>query len=292
MRWVTGLRRTAVLAVVGLVLAACTSVTAEDPEVAVTGDPGAAPTVTYLTPLAVEETYRETVWPGTGAELVDGAPVLIDVWLENARDASLVKESYSTSPTPRMLTVEDLGTDLYETLRGQKAGARLLQVAPGGPGADYPTVTVLDVLPTRAVGEPVPPDPALPVVGEDGNGAPTLTPTGTPPPEDLVIHPLVRGLGAQVAAGDVITVQYSGYAWDDGVQFDSTWERGLPVSFLLSDVPPWAEGLVDQPAGSRVLLVVPPSYPLGVTDAQELAGKTVVFVIDILATGAPAGAGS
>jgi peptidylprolyl isomerase len=36
------------------------------------------------------------------------------------------------------------------------------------------------------------------------------------------------------------------------------------------------------------MLVVPPSYPLGVTDAEELAGKTVVFVIDILATGAPA----
>ncbi|UUI70187.1 FKBP-type peptidyl-prolyl cis-trans isomerase [Cellulomonas xiejunii] len=283
-----GARRAALPVVVAMLLAACTSVTAVEPEVTVTGDAGQAPTVTYVTPLTVEETFRKEIWPGTGTELVDGAPVLIDFWLENARDASLVKESYSTSPTPRMLTVEDLGTDLYETLRGQQVGARLLQVAPGGSGADYPTVTVLDVLPTRAVGEQLEPDPSLPVVTEDGDGSLSLTPTGTPPPDRLVVEPLVRGTGAQVAAGDVITVQYAGFSWDDGALFDSTWQRVLPVSFLLSDVPSWAEGLVDQPAGSRVMLVVPPSYPLGVTDAEELAGKTVVFVIDILATGSPA----
>lgn len=288
MRLVAGARRVVVPVLVGLLLAACGAVASVDPEVTVTGDAGGAPTVTYLTPLTVDETYRETIWPGTGAELVDGAPVLIDFWLENATDASLVKESYSTSPTPRMLTVEDLGTDLYETLQGQQVGARLLQVAPGGSGADYPTVTVLDVLPTRAVGEPVPPNPTLPVVTEAGDGSLALTPTGTPPPDDLVVQALVRGTGAQVAAGDVITVQYGGFSWDDGALFDSTWQRVLPVSFLLSDVPSWAEGLVDQPAGSRVMLVVPPSYPLGVTDGEELAGKTVVFVIDILATGSPA----
>ena len=79
----------------------------------------------------------------------------IDFWLEDATDATLVKESYSTNPTAMLLTEEDLGTDLYETLRGQQVGARMLQVSPGsGEGAtDYPTVTVIDVLPTRADGE-------------------------------------------------------------------------------------------------------------------------------------------
>lgn len=292
MRVVAGARRMAVPVLVGLLLAACGVGAPVLPDITVTGDVGGAPTVTYLTPLTPDKTFRRTIWPGTGAELVEGAPVLIDFWLENATDASLVKESYSTSPTPRMLTTEDLGTDLYETLKGQRVGARLLQVAPGGAGGDYPTVTVLDVLPTRAEGEPVPPDPALPVVAEGSDGGVTLTPTGTPPPTGLTVQPLVRGSGAQVTSGDVITVQYSGFSWDDGALFDSTWQRGLPVSFLLSDVPPWAEGLVDQPAGSRVMLVVPPTYPLGVTDGEELAGKTVVFVIDILATGTPAQAAS
>ena len=132
MRVLAGARRAVVLVVLGLLLAACGTVVTDAPKVTVTGSAGQAPTVTYLTPLSVDATHREVVWPGTGAELVDGAPVLIDFWLENATDASLVKESYSTSPTPRMLTVEDLGTDLYETLKGQQVGARLLQVAPGG----------------------------------------------------------------------------------------------------------------------------------------------------------------
>ena len=104
--------------------------------VTVSGEPGAAPTITYVTPLQVDKTRTEQIWEGTGADLVEGEPVLIDFWLEDATDASLVKESYSTNPTAMLLTEEDLGTDLYETLQGQKVGARLLQVSPGsGSGA-------------------------------------------------------------------------------------------------------------------------------------------------------------
>lgn len=286
------LRDTAAAAFVALaLLVGCTPPQAAEPEITVTGEPGEAPTLTYVTPLDVSRTYREEIWPGTGPELVEGGPVLIDFWLENGTDAALVDESFSTTPTPRLLTEEDLGTDLYETLRGQQVGARLLQVSPGrGSGAvDYPTVTVLDVLPTRADGTPLEPNPALPPVTLDAAGAPSITPTGTEPPDRLVVQALLRGSGAQVAPDDVITVQYTGFRWDNGETFDSTWTHGLPVSFSLQDVQAWAEGLVDQPVGSQVMLVVPPTYALGVTESQELAGQTVVFVVDILATGSPDG---
>ena len=165
----------------------------------------------------------------------------------------------------------------------------MLQVSPGsGAGAtDYPTVTVVDVLPTRADGEVKPPRADLPVVTLDASGAPTITPTGTEPPTSLVAQPLIRGSGEQVAATDVVTVQYTGFSWTTGEAFDSTWTHGLPVSFSLQDVQAWAEGLVDQPVGSQVMLVVPPTYALGVTESEELAGQTVVFVVDILATGHP-----
>jgi peptidylprolyl isomerase len=277
------------VAIALLTLVGCSTPAAEPPTVTVTGEPGAAPTITYLTPLEVDSTSTEQIWPGTGAELVEGAPVLIDFWLEDATTATLVKESYSTNPTAMLLTEEDLGTDLYETLRGQKVGARMLQISPGsGEGAtDYPTVTVVDVLPTRADGEPKPARADLPAVTLDASGAPTITPTGTEPPSTLVAQPLIRGSGEQVAATDVVTVQYTGFAWTTGEAFDSTWTHGLPVSFSLQDVQAWAEGLVDQPVGSQVMLVVPPTYALGVTESEELAGQTVVFVVDILATGHP-----
>ncbi|KRD45388.1 peptidylprolyl isomerase [Cellulomonas sp. Root930] len=289
MRRLQGRALVAGLAIALVTLAGCTTPETEPAAVTVSGEPGEAPTITYVTPLQVDETRTEQIWPGTGAELVEGAPVLIDFWLEDATDASLVKESYSSNPTAMLLTEEDLGTDLYETLRGQQVGARLLQVSPGsGSGAsDYPTVTVVDVLPTRAEGEPVPPVPNLPVVTLDAAGAPSITPTGTEPPTTLVAQPLVRGSGEQVGASDVVTVQYTGFAWTTGEAFDSTWSHGLPVSFSLQDVQAWAEGLVDQPVGSQVMLVVPPTYALGVTDSEELAGQTVAFVVDILATGHP-----
>lgn len=289
MRRVQGRALVAGLATALLALAGCSEPVTEPAAVTVSGEPGEAPTITYVTPLQVDETRTEQIWPGTGDQLVEGAPVLIDFRLEDATDATLVKESYSTNPTAMLLTEEDLGTDLYQTLRGQQVGARMLQVSPGsGAGAtDYPTVTVVDVLPTRADGEVKPPRADLPVVTLDASGAPTITPTGTEPPTSLVAQPLIRGSGEQVAATDVVTVQYTGFSWTTGEAFDSTWTHGLPVSFSLQDVQAWAEGLVDQPVGSQVMLVVPPTYALGVTESEELAGQTVVFVVDILATGHP-----
>jgi len=279
-------RRLVAACVAAVLLAGCSAVTAPAPDVLVTGDPGSRPTLTYVTPLAVSKAVHQVVWQGTGDQLVDGEPVLVDFWLEDASNATVVKESYSSSPTPRPLTVEDLGKDLYDTLHGQRVGARLLQIspAPGSGAANYPTVTVLDVLATRAAGDPVAPREGLPTVTLGGDGSPSITASTAAPPTDLVTQPLVRGAGAQVADGDTVTVQYTGFAWATGAPFESTWTNRSPVSFDLAMVPAWAS-LVEQPVGSQVMLVVPPTYPLGATQSEELKGQTIVFVIDILATG-------
>ena len=275
------------LAAIGALLLGCAPEVVPDPDIVVTGDLGGRPTLTYVAPLTVDSVYRHTVWAGTGPALVEGGPVLLRYWVEDARDARVVTENYSTSPVPRVLSLAELGEDLYGTLSGQHVGARLLQVTPPGEAADagFTAVTVLDVLSTRATGTPVTPRADLPVVTLADDGSPTIAPTGTPAPSGLTVQPLLRGSGVQVEPTDVVTVQYVGFSWDDGASFDSTWARGVPVSFSLSDVPAWAEGLADQPVGSQVLLVVPPTYGLGATASAALAGKTVVFVIDILATG-------
>ncbi|WP_051681551.1 FKBP-type peptidyl-prolyl cis-trans isomerase [Cellulomonas sp. HZM] len=283
------------LALATLLLAGCSGADEAPPDITVSGDPGAAPTVTYITPLDLSSTYRATVWPGTGPELVDDKPILLDYWIEDGTDGSLVRESYSTSPVTRTLTKADLGTDLYETLRGQDVGARLVQATPGtGTGTSaHPNVTVVDVLPTRAQGQKAPSArDDLPAVKLSSQGAPTITATGGKAPTELITQPLIRGTGTQVSASDTVTVQYTGFSWKTGEAFDSTWEQGIPVSFSLQDVPTWSEALVDQPVGSQVMVVVPPTYPLGATQSKALKDQTVVFVIDILATSTPQGAGS
>lgn len=285
-------RLVAACAAAAVLLVGCSPQEPEPPQVVVTGEAGQPPTVTYPTPLRVGDPVHEVVWEGTGPDLVDGRPVLLDFWLEDASDASLVKESFTSSPTPRMLTEEDLGKDLYATLSGQKVGARLLQISPASDASasSYPTVTVLDVLPIRASGQPVEPREGMPAVTLADDGAPSLTPTGTEPPSDLVVQPLLRGTGTQVSEGDVITVQYTGFVWGTGEAFDSTWTNGSPATFALEDVPAWSEALVEQAVGSQVMVVVPPSYALGATQSEELQGQTIVFVIDLLATRAPAAA--
>jgi len=271
-------------------LAACSEPEPQDPEVAVTGAPGGAPTLIYVAPLTVSHPFRQTVWPGTGPELVEGGRVLLRYWVEDATDGTMVTENYSSSPVPQVMTRADLGDDLYETLSGQRVGARLLQATPPGEGADedFPALTVVDVLPTRAEGPAVDPRPGLPAVTLGSDGAPAITPTGTDPPDTLVTQALLRGPGRQVEHGDVVTVQYTGFSWATGESFDSTWERGQPASFSLSDVPAFDEGLAEQTTGSQVMLVVPPSYDLGATQSEALTGQTLVFVVDILAS-APEG---
>lgn len=280
--------RAALLALVLPLLAACAGTASASPEVSVSGDPGGKPTLTYVAPLNPERTSRSTVWPGTGPQLQDGEPVLLNYWVENARTAAVVAESYSASPVTRTLSAAALGADLYRTLSGAHVGARMLQVSPAGSGAgnDVPTVTVVDVLPLRATGQSVQPPQGLPAVKLAADGTPTLTPTGADPPTTLVAQPLIRGTGRQVTRHDTVTVQYVGFSWKTGEAFDSTWSRGTPSSFSLVDVPAWADGLSDQPVGSQLLLVVPPTYVLGATQSQELSGQTVVFVVDILAVAA------
>ena len=104
----------------------------------------------------------------------------------------------------------------------------------------------------------------------------------------LVSQALIKGTGPVVAAGQTITVHYTGVIWGSGKQFDSSWDRGSPVNFVIGKsqvIPGWDEGLVGQTVGSQVLLVVPPDKGYG-TAGQSSAGisgtDTLVFVVDIL----------
>lgn len=269
-----------------LLLGGCTEEPEEPAEIAVTGEPGALPTIEYEAPLTVEEPRVEVLWEGDGPEVSDGEPVLVDFYAESGADGTLINETYSAEPTPYLLSAEALGQDIYDALSGQTVGSRILQVVPAAEGQDGPTVAVFDLLPTRASGEPVEPREGLPTVERAPDGNPTVSVPDTEPPSDLVVQPLLRGSGRQVEPGQVITVQYTGVTWSDGTVFDSTWEPGnLPAPFPIgagSVIEGWDVGLVEQTVGSQVLLVVPPNLAFGGTD-NELADETLVFVIDILA---------
>ncbi len=126
----------------------------------------------------------------------------------------------------------------------------------------------------------------LPQITRDGSGAPAVDFASAAMPEGLVVEILEPGDGAAVAEGQSITVHYTGWLWD-GAKFDSSWDRGEPISFVIargSLIDGWVDGLVGQPVGSKVLLVVPPEAGYGHRPMGPIpAGSTLVFAVDVIA---------
>lgn len=262
--------------------------------VEVTGGPGRAPLLEYDTPVTLTEQGTRVIWPGEGEPLEQGGPVLLHLHAEDGRDGRVLQSTFADAPAWRTLSVGSLGAHLHEALSGQRVGARLLFLEQQDA---TPLVLVVDVLPTRAAGEPVQPAAGLPTVALGADGAPAITvPPGAAPPPGLVVQPLVRGTGRQVEPGMVVTVRFTGVRWSDGQVFDSTWApppgaRDAPredqsaVQSIMVGVGQviegWDQGLVEQSVGSQIMLVVPPALGYG-GSSTPLADETLVYVVDIL----------
>ena len=257
--------------------------------ITVTGDPGTQPVVTLPSkPFDVTSAVVKVIEPGTGATIEDGQQLSILSVVVSGADGSVADSTYTTAPDSVILD-SDLG-DLHDTLVGQKVGARFVMTIPPQ-SASAPTTYVrvgevvsATTLPTRATGTPVMPPPGLPTVTLDAKGKPTVKAATGPAPTTLVAQPLITGTGAPVTADQTLTVHYILTLWD-GTKVQSTWDTGKPAQFALSSViPGWQEGLVGQPVGSQVLLVVPPDKGYGAKASDTIpANSTLVYVVDILA---------
>lgn len=278
-------------ALLGGLAGGCSTPAEPAPRVEVTGESGAQPTLDYTPPLTITETTSEVLWSGDGPELQDGGPVLLDYRLERADDATLVEETYSGVPKPFTMTPEVLSADLYDALSDRTVGSRLLLLLPAtSDTSSFASVMVVDVLPTRAWGEPVQPRAGLPAVTLEDDGEPVVAAPQGEPPASLVVQPLLRGDGEQVVDGSTVTVQYTGVRWSDGSTYDSSWAQGGPRSFDLGAgvIPGLAEGLLEQTVGSQVMVVIPPGSGSSVGTAVGDEPDTLVLVVDILAASPPA----
>ena len=105
--------------------------------------------------------------------------------------------------------------------------------------------------------------------------------------KDLFASDLINGDGAAVAQGAQVTVHYVGVGLDSGEEFDSSWDRGEPISFSLNEViPGWSEGVVGMKIGGRRLLVIPGELAYGEAGIPQAGigpNETLVFVVDLLA---------
>jgi peptidylprolyl isomerase len=149
-------------------------------------------------------------------------------------------------------------------------------------------IDVLSVVPIAAWGEDQPLVEGSPAVELAENGAPTITIPEDDAPTETQVDVLKEGDGTTVQSGDTVLVQYTGVKWSDGSVFDSTWEKGgVPTQFATTAVVPgFQKALEGQTVGSQVLVVMTPADGYGEAGSSdhELAGETLVFVVDILGT--------
>ena len=115
---------------------------------------------------------------------------------------------------------------------------------------------------------------------------PEIDPPMIDAPAELVITDLVVGDGDEVVAGAMVDVHYVGVDFETGDEFDSSWNRGESIQFPLNGlVRGWQEGIPGMKVGGRRQLICPPMWAYGPAGGgHRLSGKTLIFVIDLLAT--------
>jgi peptidylprolyl isomerase len=106
-------------------------------------------------------------------------------------------------------------------------------------------------------------------------------------PKQLKVEDLVEGKGAAAKNGDKLSVQYVGVLYDNGKQFDSSWDRGKqPLEVTLGSgqvIAGWEQGLLGMKVGGRRKLTIPPDQAYGAQgQPPSIPGNaTLIFEIDL-----------
>jgi peptidylprolyl isomerase len=254
------------------------------------------PTISFDPSYAGEADAFAVVAEGDGPVVTADQRVSLDYVATSGADGSELGSTYETEPDKLFMDDATLRPIITEAIVGQKVGTRVViaidATDPTSGTGEWNVVAfeiqAAETIPMTAEGEAVAPVAGLPAVTivED---VPTIaTPEGAAP-TNLVVQPLIKGAGPVVTAGQTLTVHYVGTIWGSGAVFDSSWERGSPVDFVIGDgqlIAGFDEGLVGQTVGSRVMIVIPPDKGYGAEGNSQagIAGTdTLIFVVDILA---------
>jgi FKBP-type peptidyl-prolyl cis-trans isomerase FkpA len=102
----------------------------------------------------------------------------------------------------------------------------------------------------------------------------------------IVVLSRKQGSGPRPTGTDTVRVNYHG-TLPDGTVFDSSLERGQPVSFSLDEVIPcWTEAVQTMQVGGRLRVVCPPDLAYGDEGGPGIpAGSPLVFDIHLLGFG-------
>ncbi|MFI6324027.1 FKBP-type peptidyl-prolyl cis-trans isomerase [Nonomuraea sp. NPDC050556] len=271
----------------------------------VTGALGSKPLVTVPTAAPDPEPHVEVLHEGDGPVVEPGQVVVTHVESRLWKSGKPWLNTWDIHhPTTAILGGKQLAKTWDDALVGKHAGSRVMLVAPAAkafspsglaPVGAEPSdtmVLVFDIIggyDPKAMVKVAPGTTAGPGMPKLNGVASLLSDFPAKPPSSLTVRVLRRGTGPVVRPGSTIVTQYVTSQWGVVRPFDASYMRGGPTGFIMrkdSALPGWLEGLNGIPAGSRVLLVVPPAYAKGFkgTSGGLFAPRTgtAAHVIDIL----------
>ena len=271
-----------------LALSGCTNVPGVDPSAAtiqdiVVGiDDQGSPTIDYPVGRTFSKSQARIEWEGDGDVLVEGDPVLLDVYSVSLSTGEILTDTYLSLPKAYLVAPELLGNDLFDAIVGHRVGTRVLLVSPEETGhvSLGAVAVVADVLPERAHGVAQPVGEDLPIVVLGKFGEPMLTfRDDVDVPTDLFAYTLIQGDGPQIKTGSRVLLNYTEISATTREVVRSTWPPEIApwgVTIGQGELPPGLEqSLIDVNEGSQVMVFVPPVDAYG--------EDHLIFVVDVLA---------
>ncbi len=105
-------------------------------------------------------------------------------------------------------------------------------------------------------------------------------------PTGLTYYIVQKGSGPNAESGKTVTVHYTGYLLD-GKMFDSSVERGNPLTFELGKgrvIKGWDEGIALLNTGAKARLIIPPNLGYGEGGYPPIipANSTLIFDVELI----------
>lgn len=259
--------------------------------VKVSGQPGKEPKISLAKPLEFTGYHSKIVTPGTGAQVKQGNTIVTRSAIFDAEKGDLLASRWQDKSVGIFAVDEKtVGAQAASFFSTVKVGTRYLMAGEVNGRKVVEVGDLVGVARERAEGRQMPVSAPLPAItlGKDGNPQLKGKPEGKAP-TSLTAATSIEGTGAVAKNGDTLVMHYRGWEWDTGKEFDSSWGRGEPFSFTLGKgevIKGWDTALAGKKEGSQIVMAIPPNLAYG--DQGELAGKTLLFVADILYVASPA----
>lgn len=269
----------------------------------VSGEFGAEPVVEIAAPVRTDETTRSLLIEGSGDVIEHSALASLDFTMFNGSTGEVVTSTGHGAEESLHLPIDaQTMAGIVKTVECAQIGDRVVSlVAAADAFGDqgYPdfgiaggdsVVFVIDIvgrIPNRAEGIEQELPEGFPGVSREADGTPVVEgAAGLPTPETSISAVTILGDGAPVAATDVVWIQYQGIDAETGEIFQQTWDSTGPYNGSASGfVTGFTEALIGQTVGSQFVVVIPPAEAYGEAggeNAHDLAGKTLLFVVDVL----------